>query len=110
MSKRTSAWRRWSPTIGTIRKMGSSVESFAEKQGEVQRKPSSVYWTGIRQFGLIRTNLSLQAFCRRFANPDQPLQDLVQGSDKTKGDDPDAAEQVNETINSPAYDDDWIEI
>jgi len=84
-------------------------ESFAHKQGEVQRKPSSVYWTGIRQYGLIGTNLSLQAFCRKFANPDQPLHDLVQGSDKTKGDDPDAAEQSNETVNTPAYDDDWID-
>ena len=84
-------------------------ESFAQKQGEVQRKPSSVYWTGIRQFGLIRTPLSLQAFSRKFANPDQPLKDLVQGSDKTRGDDPDAAVQANETINGPVYDDDWIE-
>jgi hypothetical protein len=84
-------------------------KSFANKQGEVLRKPSSVYWTGIRQFGLIHTNLSLQAFCRKFANPDQPLHDLVQGSDKTKGDDPDAAELMNETINTPSYDDDWID-
>ena len=84
-------------------------ESFANKQGEVQRKPSSAYWTGIRQFGLIRTNLSLQVFSRRFANPDQPLRDLVEGTDKTRGDDPDASEQSNETINGPDYDDDWIE-
>lgn len=91
------------------RQDGIIGESFADKQGEVQRKPSSVYWTGIRQFGLIQTNLSLQAFCRKFANPDQPLQDLVQGSDKTKGDDPDAAEQANETVNGPSCEDDWIE-
>lgn len=84
-------------------------ESFANKQGEVQRKPSSAYWTGIRQFGLIRTNLSLQVFCRKFANPDQPLHDLVQGTDKMKGDDPDASEQANETINGPNYEDDWID-
>lgn len=83
-------------------------ESFADAQGEVQRKPSSVYWTGLRQFGLIQTKLALQAFCRKFANPDQPLQDLVQGSDKTTGDDPDAAEQANATISGPAYDEDWI--
>jgi hypothetical protein len=82
--------------------------SFVGKKGEVQRKPSSVYWTGIRQFGLICTNLSLQGFCQKFANPDQPLRDLVQGTDKTKGDDPDAEEQANETINTPDYDDDWI--
>lgn len=84
--------------------------SFVDKQGEVLRKPSSVYWTGIRQFGLIKTSMSLQAFCRKFANPDQPLQDLIQGTDKTKGDDPDAAEQANETINIPANnDEDWLE-
>jgi hypothetical protein len=91
------------------RQEGIIGKRFANKQGEVLRKPSSVYWTGIRQFGLIHTNLSLQAFCRKFANPDQPLHDLVQGSDKTKGDDPDAAEPINETINTPSYDDDWID-
>jgi hypothetical protein len=84
-------------------------ESFAKTQGEVQRKPSSVYWTGIRKFGLIRTSLSLQAFNRKFANPDQPLLDLIQGSDKTTGDDPDAAGQANATINGPAYEENWIE-
>jgi hypothetical protein len=84
-------------------------ESFFNKQGEVQRKPSSAYWTGIRQFGLIRTNLSLQVFCRKFGNPNQPLLELVQGTDKTKGDDPDASEQANETINGPDYDKDWID-
>ncbi len=84
-------------------------ESFAKKQGEVQRKPSSVYWTGIRQFGLIQTNLSLQAFCRKFANPDRPMQDIVQGSDKSKGDDPDAGTADNETILGTAYEDDWID-
>ena len=91
------------------RQIGIIGESFADTQGEVQRKPSSVYWTGIREFGLIQTNLSLQGFCRKFANPDQPLHDLVQGTDKTTGDDPDAAEQANETITGPAYDDDWLE-
>jgi len=91
------------------RQDGIIGESFAKKQGEVQRKPSSVYWNGIRQFGLAKTNLSLQAFCRRFSNPDQPIQDLVKGSHNTKGDDPDAAEQANDTINAPAYEEDWIE-
>ena len=84
-------------------------ESFANKSGEVQRKPSSVYWTGLRQFGLVRTPLSLQAFSRKFANPDQAIHDLVRGSEKEKGDDPDAAESSGVRINGPTYDDDWIE-
>ncbi len=82
---------------------------FIDKQGEVQRKPSSVYWVGFRQFGLIRTGLSLQAFCRKFANPDQALLELVQGSDKSKGDDTDATEHPNDAIICPAYEDDWLE-
>jgi hypothetical protein len=84
-------------------------ESFADKQGEIQRKPSSVYWTGIRQFGLIQTSQSLQGFCRKFANPDQPLLDLVEGSDKSKGDDPDAVEQANATIVVPDFKEDWLD-
>ena len=83
-------------------------ESFANKIGEVQRKPSSVYWTGLRQFGLIQTPLSLKVFSQRFANPDQAMQDLVRGSEKEKGDDPDAVESSGARINGPAYEDDWI--
>jgi Family of unknown function (DUF6361) len=83
-------------------------ERFYNKQGEVQRKPSSAYWVGIRQFGLIRTELSLQAFCRKYANPDQSLLELVKGTDKSKGDDPDVSENGNEGIVCPAYDPDWI--
>lgn len=84
-------------------------ESFAGKQGEVQRKPSSVYWTGIRLFRIVRTNLSLSSLCRRFANPDQPLHDLIAGSDKMQGDDQDALGDSKYAIATPDYPDDWIE-
>lgn len=81
--------------------------SFAEKQGEVQRKPSSVYWTGLRTFGLIKTQLSLQEFVKKYANPDRPLHDLIEGSDEKKGDDPDAAEDDGHAVNTPSYDETW---
>jgi hypothetical protein len=84
-------------------------ESFANKKGEVQRKPSSTYWTGLRRFKLIRTNLSLQAFCNRFANPDASLHDLIRGSDKNQGDDLDAAEHLPNQISTPIYEPDWID-
>ncbi|MDB4777834.1 DUF6361 family protein [bacterium] len=83
--------------------------SFFNKPGEVLRKPSSVYWAGIRIFGLIDTDLSLQQFCNKFANPDQPLKDLIEGNEKTKGDDADADAETGVGIRTPAYDDDWIE-
>jgi hypothetical protein len=83
--------------------------SFAGRRGEVQRKPSSVYWNGLRTFGLIKTALSLQEFVRSFADPDAALHDLIQGSDEAKGDDPDAVESTGPAVNTPSYPSDWQE-
>jgi hypothetical protein len=84
-------------------------KTFAEKRGEVQRKPSSVYWNGLREFGLIKTTLSLQEFVKTFANPDTPLHDLIQGTDEAKGDDADAVENASPAVNTPSYGDKWQE-
>lgn len=83
--------------------------SFAGKRGEVQRKPSSVYWNGLRVFGLIKTTLSLQEFVRKFANPTTPLHDLIQSTDEAKGDDPDAVENDGHSVNTPSYGENWQE-
>lgn len=83
--------------------------TFAGTQGEVQRKPSSVYWNGLRVFGLIKTRLSLQEFSRTFANPNTPLQDLIIGTYDSKGDDADALESSGPVINTPPYADDWLD-
>lgn len=83
--------------------------SFAGKRGEVQRKPSSVYWNGLRTFGLVKTSLSLQEFVRTFANPDTPLHDLIQGNEEVKGDDPDAVESNGPVVNTSAYYENWQE-
>ena len=85
-------------------------KSFAEKRGEVQRKPSSVYWNGLRTFGLVKTKLSLQEFVRTFADPDAALHDLIQGTDGEKGDDPDAVESDGPAVNTPAYAENWQEL
>jgi hypothetical protein len=82
---------------------------FAEKPGEVQRKPSSVYWNGLRLFGLVKTKRSLAEFLRRFANPDVPLHDLIEGSDDTKGDDPDAVGDTCPVVAPPTTDEHWKE-
>jgi hypothetical protein len=74
---------------------------FADRSGEVQRKPSSVYWNGIRLFGLVKTKFSVQEFARKFANPEQPLFDLVKGNDEKKGDDHDAHVSSGPTIELP---------
>ncbi|TWT62860.1 DUF6361 family protein [Rubinisphaera italica] len=82
---------------------------FFDKPGEVQRKPSSVYWNGIRLFGLVNTKLSLQEFTRKFANPEQPLHDLIKGDDEKKGDDHDAYNSSGSIIELPSWQNsDWI--
>src|SRR5262245_17022559 len=82
---------------------------FAERPGEVQRKPSSVYWNGLRLFGLVKTRLSLAEFLRKFANPDAPLLDLIEGTDDTKGDDRDAIDVTSPVVVSPTKDKEWKE-
>ncbi|RLS99127.1 MAG: hypothetical protein DWI15_00265 [Planctomycetota bacterium] len=77
--------------------------SYARKSGEVQRKPSSLYWNGLRTFGLIKTTLSLQEFVKSFANPDTLLLDLFHGTDETKGD---ASESV---VSTPLFCEKWQE-
>ncbi len=82
---------------------------FVGKKGEVQRKPSSVYWNGLRIFGLVRTALSLKEFVRKFASPDAALHDLIEATDDTKGDDPDADGGDGPAIHTAAYTEGWEE-
>ena len=82
--------------------------SFHGKNRDVQRKPSSIYWTGLRRFRLVDTKLSLQTFCRKFANPNAPLRDVLASDSSQTGDDADAEDSGRRVINIPDYDDDWI--
>jgi hypothetical protein len=93
----------------TDRQNGIIGVEFAEKPGEVQRKPSSVYWNGLRLFGLARTRLSLAEFLRKFANPDAPLLDLIEETDDTKGDDRDAIDVISPVVAPPTKDERWKE-
>jgi hypothetical protein len=60
------------------------------KDRDVQRRPSSVYWSGLRTFGLLRTPLSLSEYSRRLADGRKTLRALLDASETEKGDDPDA--------------------
>ncbi|MDF1659767.1 MAG: DUF6361 family protein [Verrucomicrobiales bacterium] len=58
---------------------------------DVVRKPSSIYWTGLRQYGFISpSNLSLVEFGRRLADGKHRLHALLQDSGEDRGDDDDA--------------------
>lgn len=61
------------------------------KDRDVVRRPSSVYWNGIRQFGFVSpTHLSLAEFGRRLADERRQLRSLLEETKQERGDDHDA--------------------
>jgi hypothetical protein len=59
------------------------------KNNELVRKPSSIYWTGLRRFRIIKTILSLTEYVAKQDKQDTFI-DLLQATEKEKGDDGDA--------------------
>lgn len=64
--------------------------TFGERRDrDIQRPPSSVYWNGMRKFGIVRTRLSLSEFSRVNSRR-RSLKSVLEGTDREKGDDQDA--------------------
>jgi len=64
-----------------------------DSKRDVVRRPSSVYWNGLRQFGFISPpHLSLAEFGRRFSDDAQHLHALLQEAGDDRGDDADATD------------------
>lgn len=80
---------------------------FVDTGREVQRKPSSVYWNGLRTFGIVTTSVSLKEFARKFANPHAALHDLIAPTDDAKGDDKDAVAHDGPAVHTAAYEAGW---
>ena len=78
---------------------------------DVVRKPSSIYWTGLRQFGFITpANLSLVEFGKRLADGTHRLHALLQESGDDRGDDEDAMDHEHRLrIHAPEMPDDYWE-
>jgi len=57
-------------------------------KGGAARRPSSTYWTGLRKFGLINTELSIAEFCRSAGQP-RPTGRLLAESSEIDSDDDD---------------------
>jgi hypothetical protein len=58
---------------------------------DVVRRPSSVYWNGLREFGFISpSNLSLAEFSRRLSDERKQLRALLEETKQERGDDHDA--------------------
>ena len=63
-------------------------------QQDVIRKPSSIYWNGLRQFGFVSPkHLSLAEFGRRLQDEGKHLRSLLNETSKERGDDSDAEDR-----------------
>ena len=91
-----SYWEKWC-RIKLAERYGDQGEargiigiSFGQRRDrDVQRPPSSVYWNGLRTFGILRTRLSLSEFSRDISG-NRSLRAILEGTSHLKGDDLDA--------------------
>ena len=73
-------------------------------QGGVARRPSSIYWNGLRQFGIINTSLSLAEFCHKYGAHVSTYK-IATGDDGA--DDSDALE-YKEKVHIASNGNDWL--
>jgi len=79
-----------SDSIGII---GGSFGTRTDQN--VQRRPSSVYWNGLREFGIVQpAKLSLAEFGRRLSDNHKSLHSLLNDTSKEVGDDLDAMDHT----------------
>ncbi len=75
---------------------------------DVLRQPSSIYWNGLRAFGIIKTDLSLAEFCRKYSGHRPPLSMLLAETLEERGDDVDIDDIARGPIATLPKDDDWL--
>jgi hypothetical protein len=74
--------------------------------GGVDRRPSVIYWNGLRSFGILNTSLSLADYCRQLdregSHSDEKTAELDEGSD-----DPDVIKNAN-LVRLPDRNQNWM--
>lgn len=76
-------------------------------KGGAARRPSSIYWNGLRQLGLIKTTQSLAEFCRHAQK--REANSLADSFHDEGNDDFDLARQRHIVRVGPSYKPDWME-
>jgi len=76
------------------------------KSREIVRKPSSIYWTGLRRFNIVRTDLSLSEYIAKH-DRQRSFTDLLSEFGDEKGDDCDAGYDDAFGICLPDGNNDW---
>jgi len=81
--------------------------TFGERSDRnIQRPPSSVYWNGLKTFGIIRTRLSLAEFSR-IASGRRSLKSILEETGRNKGDDHDADLSNGPRVRVPTIDEQY---
>jgi hypothetical protein len=75
---------------------------------EVLRQPSSVYWNGLRTFGILKTDLSLAEFCRKYSGHRPTLRMVLEETREERGDDIDFDDIPRSPITPLPPDSDWM--
>jgi hypothetical protein len=84
--------------------------SFGTREDdEVQRQPSSVYWNGLRAFGILKTDLSLAEFCHRYGGHRSSPRMLLEETREERGDDADADDIALSPITRLPKAEDWMD-
>ena len=96
---------------GDYARLGIVGAKFHGTGRDALRKPSAVYWNGLRTFGLVRTGGSLAEFARTFANPARSLEDLLKPTDRDDPDDggPGGGRPRVLPVGDDRGDGDWVE-
>jgi hypothetical protein len=72
---------------GKARELGIVGGTFGvDWNQDVVRKPSSIYWNGLRTFGFIKPDISLSEFSSRLGKGKTSIKDVLRGSKEDDGD------------------------
>jgi hypothetical protein len=94
---------------GKRERLGIIGVSFGTRSDrEVLRQPSSVYWNGLRAFGILKTDLSLAEFCRKYSGHRLTLRMVLEETREERGDDIDSDDIARSPITPLPPDDDWM--
>lgn len=76
--------------------IGVSFGSSTDR--DIQRPPSSVYWNGLRAFGIVRSKLSLPEYCRQHSGHRPSLRMVLEETREEQGDDVDAEDFSHSSV------------
>ena len=85
---------------------GSGIIGISALKSGVMRKPSEIYWGGLRTFGLVRTRLSRAEFCRLLDQRAASLPAASAGLATEAGEDRDAT-TARSHVRLPCVDSEW---